>query len=136
MPSPYSNGALNILDRHLSAIGKRDIDPAADAFLDYGSDAYSAGISQWFKTRGNIDAVAINVIPIDYDISKIDTDAQCNGTPARVVFANRGPLNCKRAVDRVDNAGKLNERTVAGELYEATFMLAYRGIEHCFSMAL
>ena len=53
-----------------------DIDLAANLPVGVVGDADAAGLSDSFKPRGNVDAVAENVVVIDDDVADMDADAE------------------------------------------------------------
>src|SRR6476619_3464030 len=90
-----------------------------------------AGIGEGLDTRGDVDAVAIEVVALDDHVAEIDADAQLDAVVRRdteVVLGHR-LLHLDRAAHRVDDAGKLHQHTVAGRLDDAALMLGDLRIE-------
>ena len=66
-PSPHRiSDVLQVLRTH---IFESDIDPAADLALRVVGDANAARLRDPLKARGNVDAVAEDVIVIDDDVT-------------------------------------------------------------------
>jgi hypothetical protein len=79
VPFPDPDWPVHILDADVAAILEANVDAIADAFVDDRRDADSAGLGERLQTRGNIDAIPINVVAFDNDIAKIYTDPQYDG---------------------------------------------------------
>ena len=76
MPLPDADRPVDILDPDLAAILKANVDPIADAFVDDRGNADAAGLGQRFQPRGNVDAIAVDVVALNDDIAEIDADPQ------------------------------------------------------------
>ncbi len=51
---------------------------AANAFMDNGRNAYPAYRRQGFEAGRDINPMSVNILTIQYDITKVDSDAQLN----------------------------------------------------------
>ena len=84
-------------------------------FVDAAGDVDLAGIGNAFKSRGDIDAVAINVVCFDDDVAKIDAysilDPMMLGQ--RCVAANQILLDDDAAPDGFDGTIENRDETVA-----------------------
>jgi hypothetical protein len=92
--------------------------------IDRVGDEYPTGLGQGFDPRGDVDAVAVEVVALDDHIPEIDADAQLDavvGPDIRVPLGHR-LLHRNRAVHRIDDAGKLHQQAVAGGLDDAAPM--------------
>jgi hypothetical protein len=69
MPAPDSKRPVDILDIDLTAVLEANVDPIADALVDDRGNANAAGLCDRFKTRGNIYAIAVNVIAFDNHVA-------------------------------------------------------------------
>src|ERR1700683_1481307 len=76
MPSPDAYWAVDVLDADLAAVLEMNVNAVADAFVDDRGDANAAGLGEGLEPRGNVDAVAVNVLAFDNDVAKVDADAQ------------------------------------------------------------
>ena len=93
--------------------------------MDGIGDEHPAGIGQGFDPRGDIDAVAVEVVALDDHIAEIDADAQFDavvrfdaGVALRYRLLHRdGAPHC------IDDAGKFDQQTVAGGLDDPPVML-------------
>ena len=65
---------------------KANVDPIADTFIDDRGHADSTWLGKWLQARGNIDAVAIDIVAFDNDIAKIDTDPHHDGWLRRALI--------------------------------------------------
>src|SRR6266851_4075906 len=121
----------DVLDLLLAQILKDKGQPVAHVVINRIGDEHPAGISQAFDPRGNVDAVAIEVVALDDHVTEIDADAQLD---AAVRADIRVPLrDCLLHRDgtahRVDDAGKLDQHAVAGGLDDAAVVLGDLRIE-------
>src|ERR1039458_4711647 len=88
------------------------------------------------NSRGNIDAIAVNVVVFDNDIAKIDANSEHNGWLERFFIRHRGAgaLHRKRTVHSIDYAAELDDGTIAHQLDDAEhngwlerFFIRHRG---------
>ena len=111
----------NVLDLLLAQIVEDKGQPVAHLVVDCIGDEHSAGIGQGFDPRGDVDAVAIEVVALDDHIAEIDADAQFDAavrSGAGVALRHR-LLHLDRAAHRIDDAGKFHQQPVAGGLDDA-----------------
>jgi hypothetical protein len=71
VPPPDSDRAVNIFDTYVAAIRETNVDPITDALVDDRGDAYPTRLGEWLQARGNIDAIAVDVVVFNNDIAKI-----------------------------------------------------------------
>jgi hypothetical protein len=85
-----------------------------------------------FEPRRNIDAIPENIAILDDDISDIDANAELDPIVARNrrIALGHCRLHFDRAAQRVDDAGELNQQTVAHHLDDPAMMLGNLGIRH------
>src|SRR5438477_152434 len=87
---------------------------------------------QPFQTGGDIDAVAEDIAVLDDDISDIDADSELD--PLRESDAGipdgHPLLHLYGAAQRVYDAAKLDEETVARRFDQSTVMLGDLGVDH------
>src|SRR6516162_7684919 len=76
MPAPDADRPIDILDRRIAAVAEPDVDAIADALVDDRGDADAARFGEWLKPRGDIDAVAVDVVALHDHIAEINADAQ------------------------------------------------------------
>ena len=90
------------------------------------------------QTRSDIDAVAVNILVVDDDVTDVETDAKLDTPFRRDLDVALGdlPLDVDRAAYRVDDAGKLDENTVARSLDDAPAVLRDLWIDDRASMGL
>ena len=135
MPLPDPDRPLDVLDADVAGVAKRGVDPVADAFIDDGGDADAARLGERLEARGDVDAVAIDVVAFDDHVAQIDADAQNDPRLVRVLRlliwcrAARA-LHHERAVHGIDHAAELRDGAVADQLDDAAVMGGDGGIEH------
>jgi hypothetical protein len=90
------------------------------------------------QTRSDIDAVAVNILVVDDDVTDVETDAKLDTPFRRDLDVALGdlPLDVDRAAYRVDDAGKLDQDTVARSLDDAPAVLRDLWIDDRASMGL
>src|SRR6516162_9086328 len=62
MPPPDSNRPIDILDIDVATVLEANVDPIADALVNDRGNANAAGLGDRFKARGDVYAIAVNVI--------------------------------------------------------------------------
>ena len=102
-------------------------------------DADAARLGQRLQPRGDVDAVAVDVVALDDDVAEIDADAEDDalGPPAAPAL-RRGHrlLDRDGALDGVDDAGELDQHAVAHQLDDAAAMLGTIGSSDCLAPRL
>src|SRR5215472_13100605 len=78
MPPPDPNRPVDVLDVDLAAVLEASVDPIADAFVDDRGDANAAWLSDRFKTRGDVYAIAVYIVAFDNHIAEIDANSENN----------------------------------------------------------
>ncbi len=135
MPFPHPDRPLDVLDAHLATVGEGDRDPVAEALIDDRGDADAARLGQRLQPRGDVDAVAINVVAVDDDVAEIDADPEGDARPGGRQVVH-GALDGHGALDRIDDRGELDQRAVADQLDDASAMGGHRRIEDGLAVAL
>ncbi len=76
------------------------------------------------EPRGDVDAVAENIVVVDDDVADMDADAEFDPLILRHggVLLGHAALDLDRAARRVDGAGELDQHAVAGGLDDAAAM--------------
>src|SRR5437764_12090569 len=114
----------DVLDLLLSHILKAKIDFVAHLVAHNLADADPARFGQGFQARGDIDAVAIDVVRVDDDVAEIDADAELD--PPRLrntgIVPSHLALQFGRAAHRIDDAGEFDQEPVSGGLDDAAAM--------------
>ena len=101
-----------------------NVDAVADTFIDDRGDANASGFGERLESRGNVDAVAVNVLALDDDIAKVDADAQHDRGRCAVRLGRQGgrSLYGERAVYGIDHAAELDNGAVADQFHDPTVM--------------
>jgi len=96
------------------------LDPAAHMVVGRAGETDPAGLRDTLQPRGDIDAIAQNILAVDQNVAEIDADAiedaLCLGN-ARVALDHL-LLNGDRAFDRSDHGRKLQQHAVTHRLDE------------------
>jgi len=98
----------------------------------------SAGLGQCFQPRGDIDAVAEDVVAIGNHVAEIDPNAKAQAAllgEIQIAVGHRA-LNFARTAHRVDHAGEFRQHPIAGGLDDPAVMLADLRIDHFAQMRL
>jgi len=89
--------------------------------VDGIGDEHPAGIGQRFDPRGNVDAVAVDVVVFDDYVAEVDANAELDLLLLRGLGIALGHplLHFDGAAHCVDHAGKFGQQAVACILYNA-----------------
>ena len=137
VPFPDPDRPVDVLDRDLAAVGEGDVDAVADALVDDRGDADAAGLGERLQPRGDVDAVAVDVVAVDDDVAEIDADAEHDlGWRALRPAHGLRALDGERAFDGVDDAAELDQRAVADQLDDTALVGGDRRIEDRLAVAL
>ena len=95
---------------------KRRRQLCADLVAHRGGDADAAWFGQGLQPRRDVDAVAEQVLPIDYHVAEMhaDTELHAFARGALRIFRGDRLLHRQRAFDGIDRAGEIGEHAVAG----------------------
>ena len=126
----HSDRLGDVFDRLLAQILEIQIDLALDLCVHGPGDADAAGLRQGFQPRGDVHAVAVDVVAIDDYVAQVDADAKDYGAIFGLVliFRRHGTLDVDRALDSVNHAGELDQRAIAHQLNDASVVLCNLGI--------
>ena len=115
----------NVLDPVLAHRLEAKGDLVLDLVVDIARDADAAGLGQLLQSRGNVHAVAIDVVVLDDDVADVDADPEHDAPVVGLIGLALGDARpgSRGAFDRVDHASELDQRTIAGELDDAAVML-------------
>ena len=107
----------------------------AEIFVGYGDlgfqmvvhrsrDENPAGVGQTFQSGRNIHAIAVDIAAIDDDVAEVDADAEHDAAILRHpgVALRHAPLHLDGALDRIDDAGELDQEAIAHGLDNAPFV--------------
>ena len=95
------------------------------------ADADPARIGQRLQPRGDIDAIAEDVVAVDDDVADIDADAKvesligCNAC----VALRHAALHVDRAAHRIDDAREFHQQAVTGGLDDPAVVFGDLGID-------
>ena len=118
--------------------GKADIHLVHRVIECRAGDADAAGLGHRLQARGDVDAVAIDVVALDDDVAEIDADAKPD--PLRfgraLVAIGHSALDHGSALDGIDDAGELDQRAVAHQLDHAAMEFLDRRVDQFATAAL
>ena len=121
----------DVLDLFFAEVLEAEVELAPDLVVGRSGDADAARIGQFLQARRHVHPVAVDVAVIEDDVADIDADAVAELPVFRnggIVVAER-KLHLDRKAQRVHDAGKLDQRAVAGELDGPAVILRGSGIE-------
>jgi hypothetical protein len=99
--------AGDVLQILLAHIGDDDLNLAADLLVGGGREADAAGLGNAFQPRGDVDAVAENVVAVGEHVADIDTDAELEPPIGRTGDGRGRPaLDRDGAANRVDGSSR------------------------------
>src|SRR5262249_37671354 len=127
-----------VLDLLVAHVLERKIELIAHLIAHDAADADPAWLRQSLQTRSDIDAVAVNILVVDDDVTDVETDAKLDTLFRRDLGVALGdlPLDVDRAAYRIDDARKLDEDAVARGLDDAPAVLRDFWIDDRASVAL
>jgi hypothetical protein len=98
---------------------------------DTAGEAYTPRLGQGLQSGGDVDAVAVDVVAVDDDITEVDADAESDPPVYRVLAVAPGhpALDGNGAFQRVDDAGELDQGAVADQLDDAAVVFANRRVD-------
>src|SRR5216683_1167263 len=115
----------NVLHFLLASILVAQRELVSYLLIDSTGDADAAGVGEALEARGDVDAVAVDLLAIDHHVAKVDADAEFHPAVGWQFFAlgpERG-LNFDRALDRVHDTRELGEDAIARGVDEASMVL-------------
>ena len=100
-------------------------------------NANTAGLSNSFEPRCDVDPIAEDVVLVENDITDVNADPKLNSGVLRDVgvLLNHASLNFNGTAHRIYCAGKLDEHSVASRFNDTTPMSGYCGIDEAFLAA-
>ncbi|ESZ36496.1 hypothetical protein X732_23125 [Mesorhizobium sp. L2C066B000] len=99
-------------------------------------DTYTPRLGHSLEACGDVDAIAVDVIFLNDDITEIDADAKPDvaGVGGALVSDSHPALNRGSALDGINDAGEFYQRPVSHELDNPTVEFLDRGVDQ-FSTA-
>ena len=89
-----------------------------------------------FQASGNIHAIAENVITVNDDVTDIDANSEYDAPVLGYIriAADHGALDDHSVPDRVDDAGKFDQRAIACRFDDAAMMEGNCRVDHLTAM--
>ena len=112
------NWNLDILELLVAGVLEHDIGLGHDIVANRGRHRNSARSGDRFDPRGDIDSVAIQIVPVDDHIAEVDPDPELDlAVVCRFLIAlAHVALDFERTFQGADNALKFHQRAIAGKL--------------------
>ena len=128
----------NVLDGLLAHVLEAEAELVADLIVHDARNHDAAGIGERLQPGRHVDAVAVNIVPVDYDVADVDADAEFNALVRRHfgVALDHSALNVDGAADGIDHADELHEHPVAGRLDDPAPVLGDLGVDQFLAMRL
>ena len=101
-------------------------------------DEHAARLAKLLQPRRNVDAVAEEVVAFDHHVAQIDANAEDDTARLRHIALPLGNrlLHRYRSGHRIDDRGKLDDRTIAHQLDDTAFVLSDNRIDGYFPQRL
>lgn len=129
--SKYLDWSRDVLDMLRAEIIKTEAQLIEDLIAHDSAYANPARLSQHFQARRDIDAITKDVIAINDDVTKIDTDTKVQSLIRGNAFVALGhaPLDVNCAAHCIDNTREFQQQPVTGRLDDAAVMLRDLGVD-------
>src|SRR5262249_33536763 len=98
--------------------------------MNHVRNADAGRLSETLQPRGDIDALAINLIALDHHIAEIDADAELHPPLQRQfrILVPQRALNRNGAINRLDHTSEFGQNTIAGRVDQASAMVLDKAI--------
>ena len=133
-----AHGVGDVLQLLLAEVFVADGDLGLQMVVHRSRDEDSAGVGQTFQASSDIHAIAEDVAHIEDNITEVDADAEQDPAIRRHpdVALRHAPLHLDGTLDRIDDAGELDQQAVASGLDEAPLVLGDRRVDEFFAVGL
>jgi hypothetical protein len=141
VPEVYSvhlDGTSDVLDLLRPKFVEAETQLVQDLIPYNLADADVAGFRQRLEPRCDVHAVAVNVIPVDDDVADVDANTKFDPLlrrHARIALGH-ATLDINGATHRINDAGELEQKSVAGGLDDATPVLGNLGVDQLVTVSL
>jgi hypothetical protein len=127
----------DVLDLMFAKILEPDVGLVPHVIEDRARDADTARFRQAFQARGDVHAVAVDVVTLDHDVAQVHADTQVDAAfGGRLgVSHGHGALDVDGADHGVDHAGEVHQGPVAHEFHDTAIVGGDLGIEEVFAQA-
>ena len=102
-----------------------------DLLVDPRRDPHPARLAQGLDPRRHVDAVAVDVGPVDHHVAEVDPDpvANAHGLGQFRILVQHRPLDLDRGLDRCGHAAELDDGAIALEVDEAAAVPSQDGLD-------
>jgi hypothetical protein len=128
-----AHGPGNILHRQLALVAEDTRYLVANLVICSAGNAQSARIGQSLQPRGDVNAVAVDIVGLYDDIAKVHADTKVDAPVAWDVCVafDHSNLDFECAAHGIDDACKLHQRAVTGALDDPAAMTFDRRAHRC-----
>jgi len=125
-------------DALLAPILERIRKLVADLIINKARDAYAAGLRQCLQPRGDVDAIAVDIVAIGDHVAEIDPDPERNAFALGHIgiAVDHCALHLDGAAHSIDDAPEFHEHAVTGGLDDAAAVLLDLRIDEFAAMRL
>jgi hypothetical protein len=115
----------------LAAVDEGERELVAHLLVRARRERDAARLAHALQPRGDVHAVAVDVVALDQHVAEVDADAEHQAPLRRLARAalEHRALHLRRAPHRVDHARELGEQPVAGGLEDAPAVLGDRRVD-------
>jgi len=119
------NGLGDVFQCLLAEIFDRKIELPASLGDDRAGHADAAGFGQPFQPRGDVDAIAKQIIAVEDHVAEIDPDPELDAPVGHLggIALRHRPLHRDGTAHRIDDAAELDQHPIAGGLDDPAVML-------------
>jgi hypothetical protein len=134
----HLDGSGDVLDVLRSQLLERVAELVDDLVAHDPADEDTARVGQRLQARGDVDAVAEDVVAVDDDVADVDADAKRDpivDRNIRIAFRHAA-LDVDRAHDGIDHAWEFEQQAVAGRLDDPAAVFGDPGVDQRPQMQL
>ena len=114
-----------------------EIKLVSDLVVNWLRYADGARLGEALEARGDVDAIAEDIVTVDDDVAEIDADPQLE--PAfrrdRIIDSTRRSLHLDGAAQRIDYARKIRQQAVARRAYDPPAMFRDQRVDSAAQLA-
>ena len=128
----------DVLHRLLAQVLEHDAELVAHRIAHRARDEDAARIGERLEPRGDVDAVAVDVVALDDHVAQVDADAELDAAVVLrgAVAVGHAGLDGDGAAHRLDGAGEIDQQAVAGALDDAAAVRRDMGFDELAEMRL
>src|SRR5207237_10632560 len=134
----YLNRTRDVLDLLRTEVLEREAQLIQYLVADNSARADSPRFCHRLQPRGDIDAVAMNVVAINDDVADVDANTKVKTLMGRssCITLGHATLHVDRTAHRIDNAREFQQQTITGCLDYPAAILVDLGVDQLPTMGL